>query len=133
VPKNPNQCSADLTQSIDSSGKATDCGAFRCDEATGLCRQVCTTTGDCGAGFVCEPASKTCVAASGEAPEQEEGCACHAVGGGGPRPWPAPAPASALLMALAAVACSRGRARTLRRRAAEGALRVRHAAGRRRT
>jgi MYXO-CTERM domain-containing protein len=55
---------------------AFDCAPFVCEPAFGACRTTCASSNDCAQGFLCDTASKTCVAAPPPPAESgDSGCA----------------------------------------------------------
>jgi WD40 repeat protein len=79
-----------------------DCGAYACEPAFGVCLSNCSASTDCAGGFLCETASRTCVA-----PPSDHGSGGCALGGG---EAPTTATWLAPLAGLAAFARARRRA-----------------------
>jgi MYXO-CTERM domain-containing protein len=69
------RCSEDGTRSLTDEG-AIPCGLYRCDEASGACREECAISADCVVGLVCDERHKTCVRPSANA-EPDGGCGCR--------------------------------------------------------
>jgi len=69
------QCTSDRTEVVASDGVTkTPCTApYLCRD--GVCSDNCLSSGDCRAGFVCDPSQKCVAASAGAAPEDSGGCA----------------------------------------------------------
>lgn len=100
-------CSEDGSESIGPLG-ARACGAYRCNRADGACLSACASSSQCATGYVCDDATRNCIA---EVPAAS-GCSCHFAG----RPSAAEG-----LLSLAALALFRQR-RGRRARVGAGAL-----------
>jgi MYXO-CTERM domain-containing protein len=73
-------CSDDRLTSVGQNG-STPCKPFLCVPASGTCAVSCAFTTDCAPEFVCEPSTKTCLPTPPDTgAEEEESCACRAVG-----------------------------------------------------
>jgi hypothetical protein len=72
VPATVGTCSEDLATSTSLDGRSRACAPFKCDPALGACREICNTSDDCLAGYLCAP-TKSCTPASADVPE-EGGC-----------------------------------------------------------
>lgn len=46
-------------------GDREDCGAYICDQPTGLCKRRCQSTDHCSGTYVCDTSNGTCVAGQG--------------------------------------------------------------------
>ncbi|MBI2392138.1 MAG: hypothetical protein HYV09_21280, partial [Deltaproteobacteria bacterium] len=101
------RCSPDGTALVSADGVSASCSPYVC--ASDACRTKCGTTGDCQAGFVCDPGSLACVAPAGATEDSGGGCAVGRTAGG-PLPW------LAALSALGLARRSRERRRTAMRR-----------------
>ena len=82
IPTPSGKCSADLQQALDADGNVVkDCAPYLC--TNGQCGESCSKSNDCGSGYVCETASQTCAAPSGDAGAGDSGgCGCRAAGAG---------------------------------------------------
>ena len=50
-------------------------------QASGDCKQTCSTSGDCVDGYICDATTKVCVATNGSADSGDNGgCGCRATG-----------------------------------------------------
>ena len=101
------RCSADGAHSVAPDGAETPCGAYRCDDASGICRGVCTESAHCATTHVCNAATKACEAAtSGATDESGGGCSVTARDGtrGSTSGW-----ALIVLCAVAAMRAAGGR------------------------
>ncbi len=107
VPAASAACSDDGTQSVGVDGKITPCGAYRCDQASGTCRQLCTASEECAAGNVCNAATKSCEPVAAAAGDDGGGCSVRG-------PGAAPGGVAAAALALVAVALRRRRVRAAR-------------------
>jgi len=76
APPASNTCSNDLASTVDASGAATSCGAYRCEKEVGTCRKICTASEECAAGFVCNASTKACDPAAAPV-EDDGGCSMH--------------------------------------------------------
>ncbi len=67
------RCSADGARSVAPDGLETPCGAYRCDDASGICRGVCTESAHCAPTHVCNTATKACEPATTAATDESGG------------------------------------------------------------
>jgi len=83
----PAYCAAPGAKCNASDAVPFDCVPYICEPAFGACRSTCASSLDCANGFVCDIASKSCVAVA--APdavatgEDSGGCGCSTPGGRG--------------------------------------------------
>lgn len=77
VPTGGAKC-IDNATSQTADGKTVACGAYKCDQTTGGCKQVCTdSVADCSAGNLCNPATKTCEPPATTGGTDDSGCGCE--------------------------------------------------------
>lgn len=85
-------CTDDKKISVGKDGKPASCAPYLCDDGTGQCRTVCTSTADCIAGFEC---SSTRICEVPSKSSDDGGCAV----GAAPRGWSV-APLGLVLLGL---------------------------------
>jgi MYXO-CTERM domain-containing protein len=74
-------CDGDHTVTAADGTTETDCSPFRCD-ASGTCKDSCSTTADCVTGYICDVSGGArCVKADAGAPDEEGGCGCRTASG----------------------------------------------------
>ena len=59
----PSYCSAPGAKCTTDDAVGFDCAPYVCEPAFGACRSNCVSSSDCANGFVCDVASKSCIAA----------------------------------------------------------------------
>ena len=87
------------------SGETTDCAPFKCDPATGTCKESCTSVRDCPEGYVCTLGG-SCEHKPKETAQDESGCGLAPASRDDAPPVPA-----LLAIASIAIAAARRRAR----------------------
>ncbi len=68
----------DATTSLDPAGNSTSCSPYVC--ADGICKTACTSSGDCIAGYLCDPALSTCTPQASAPSADTGGCSCRMTG-----------------------------------------------------
>ncbi len=73
------ECSDDLSQSLETGQDPVDCAPFVCDPSSGVCRTRCGDSTECAGGKLCDTAAGTCEEAT-QTSAEDSGCGCRAAG-----------------------------------------------------